>query len=205
MLMTMSHIPASVRQQLQDLAFEVREVFGERGHLIDVALSADPSFNEAGNRSALVRSMVKSAVRTGASRWGVDFEDTMGALDIRFDLGSQVLVFRVKKAKRRADGTLQIITNTASSWGLMDEESLIPEEQWVFAFVANDSTIEELSVAPVLGVTEKIPGYLILGNETLLNDGEGTPRGFSGDNDEFLPGFEDDEDEGEAGNFGVSS
>ncbi len=203
--MGMSHIPAPVQQQLQDLAFEVREVFGERGYRIEVALSVDPSFNESGNRSALVRSMVKDAIRTGASRWGVDFEDAAGgALDIRFDLGSRILVFRVKKAKRRADGTLQIITNTASSWGLMDEDRLVPEEQWVFAFVAKDSNIEGLSVAPVLGVTQKIPGYFILGDETLLNGGVDAPRGFSSDNDDSLPGFEEDEDEGELGNLGPS-
>jgi hypothetical protein len=114
---------------------------------------------------------------------------------MRFLEGGRYQVVRVKTAKRMASGELHIVTNSASSWGTIDEDSLLLEEPWVFGFVTSENGIDELFVAQVQDVTEGSPGRLILGPEVLLDGGTAPTGGFRGNDDGTLPGFGDEEDQ----------
>ncbi|MDL9978596.1 hypothetical protein [Microbacterium candidum] len=204
----MSHLSPETLAQLKDVAFEVREVFGERGYRISSAIRQDRAFHTSSRpRSELTRSLVSDAVRAGAARVGMDFELARGgAVQIRVDAGSRYQIVRVKRATRLMTGEPVIVANSASSWGAINEELLWPEEPWVFGYVAEGDWIEELFVAEVLGVTPGAPGRLILGAETVLGEGNGPSSGggFRGDHGEELPGFEDDDEsdgEADAGNW----
>lgn len=192
----MSHLAAGPLEQLKAIAYEIRETFGERGYRIDSALSIDSAFQTKGNRSGLTRSLVKDAVRKGASQVGAYCEEARGgALELRFNAGSIVQALRVQRAERLANGKLRIWANNASTWGSLNEELLVPEEHWAFAYVPSELGIDELLVAQVRGVTAGTPGHLLLGPEIYLDGGETPRREFRGDDNSVLPGFEDEQDE----------
>ena len=205
--MAMSHLPERVLAQLHIVAHEAAEVFGERGYRIDAAVQLDSSFCVSSRpKSALTRSLVDEGVRIGASRAGVDFLDARGgAVDLRFEVGGRYLVFRVKRARRLQSGEVDILTNAGSTWGIEDDIAIIPDEPWVFAFIASEDGLIELFVAPVYGATEGSPGHLILGPEIRL-EGEWGPQGgsFRSDDDDALPGFEQGEGES-SGEFGAGA
>lgn len=193
-LSVMSQSDAEELAVLNHIADEVRETFGARGHRVDVALSQDRAFrrNEI-PRSALSRALVSDAVQVGASQAGA-WCDTGAAVDIRMNAGK---VFRLKRAQLTAGGDYKIVTNSASTWGEIDQELLLAEEPWVFAYTLGDDGIGAIFTAPVLGVTEGNPGVVILGRITQLGTGTLPPTGaFRPDEDSGLPGFEAEEDEG---------
>lgn len=77
---------------------------------------------------------------------------------------------------------------------MVADESLIPEEFWVLAYVLSDSfLVENVFAAQILGLEDGRPGRLILGKLTQLL-GPDAPTGGFKPTDEELPGFEDDEE-----------
>lgn len=189
----------SAVKQLEGVAFEVLETFGARGYRIDSALELDSSFDNPRNRSGLRRSLVIDAVKVGCSRVGLDFVITSGgAAEIRIDTGSAIQVLRIQRAERHHSGELRVLANTSSSWAdAFEEDFLIREERWVFVYVPSDIGIAELAIAPVIGITSGLPGHLILGTEIVLSGDNTVQRGFRTDDDTELPGFEEDDEQGD--------
>lgn len=196
MLTDMSQLSSDELAALNHIADEVRETFGARGHRVDAALSQDRSFrrNEI-PRSSLSRALVTDAVQAGASQAGA-WCDAGSAVDIRAGAGK---VFRLKRAQLTAEGEYKIITNSASTWGEVDEEVLLAEEPWVLGYTLGDNGIGSIFTAPVRDITDGNPGVVILGPITHLGSGALPPQGtFRPDEDATLPGFdlETEDDEG---------
>jgi hypothetical protein len=190
----MSSIPAAVLSDLNVVAFEILEVFEERGYRVDVAVQQDAAFEASGrSRSSLSRDLIAEAFTTGASRRGFDLDSyNGGAKQFRIDLGHSIGVFRLKKADKTLEG-FRVLTNSASTWADIDEDTLMAEAPYVFAYTFESSRISEIFVAPVLDVIEGKPGRLVLGEAIILNSSSPAPGGsFAPDVSDALPGFGDD-------------
>ncbi|MDP9377098.1 MAG: hypothetical protein M3P40_05940 [Actinomycetota bacterium] len=196
----MSQPPALELDQFKIVAAEMREVFEERGYRVDVALEADPGFGSGASRASLVRDLAIDAASVAASRHGLDFRTVNGSgREFRCLSGGVDRRYRLRKAGRRSDGSYVIPTNAKSAMH-GDDETLIPEELWVFGYtLTSEGTLQDVFLAPVLGIEQGLPGHLILGRVIELIDAPTTPAGFQ-PTDEDLEGFE--LDEGESGEFG---
>jgi hypothetical protein len=192
----MSHLPWDLVQQMTQVAREMREVVEERGYRVDLALDQDESFTIDGrSRSQLSRSLISSAFRIGVGRAGLDLDYPKGgSSQFRAEVAGRISLFRLKRAHATGNG-YRIVTNSSSTWGELDEDLLIIEEPWVFAYELGTEGLSEIFVAPVLDVVEGKPGYFVLGEVYYLS-GEGPQdRGFRSDADDTLPGLEDDDED----------
>ncbi|WP_159620297.1 hypothetical protein [Arthrobacter zhaoguopingii] len=194
-------ITEAVGEMLEQIAFEIREVYEERGHNVDSALAQDSAFSGSGrSRSSLSRDLVAQAFVTGASRVGFDLDSgAWGAKQFRVDLGRAFGVFRLKKAEARADGTYKVVTNSSSTWGDVDEDTLFVEIPYVLGYTLSSNQVGDIFFAEVLGVVEGNPGELILGRAVLLG-GRGPVGGgsFEPAVDDVLPGFDEAESDDSA-------
>jgi hypothetical protein len=194
-------ITDAVGEMLEQVAFEIREVYEERGHNVDSALAQDVAFSTSGrSRSSLSRDLVAQAFMTGASRVGFELDSgAWGAKQFRASLGGGFGVFRLKKAERTAQGTYKVVTNSSSTWGEIDEDTLIVEEPYVLGYTLSSNQVEDIFFARVHGVIQGNPGELILGRAVLLG-GRGPIGGGSFEPvvDDDLPGFDEDESEDSA-------
>lgn len=194
-------IPENVGEMLEQIAFEIREVYEERGHNVDSALAQDSAFIASGrSRSSLSRDLVAEAFMTGASRVGFDLDlGAWGAKQFRTDLGHAFGVFRLKKAEATADGSYKVLTSSSSTWENVDEDALIPEMPYVLGYTLGSNQIGDIFFAQVNGVIEGNPGELILGRAVLLG-GRGPIGGgsFEPAVDDDLPGFEEGESDDSA-------
>jgi hypothetical protein len=185
-----------ISEMLEQIAFEIREVYEERGHNVDSALEQDPAFSRSGrSRSSLSRDLVAEAFMTGASRVGFDLDPAAsGAKQFRVNLGNDFGLFRLRKAESAADGSYKIVTSSSSTWGDVDEDTLIAEIPFVLGYTLASNQIGDIFFAKVNGVVPGNPGEIILGRATFLGG-----RGPIGDGsfepvvDDELPGFEEDE------------
>lgn len=194
-------ITEAVSEMLEQVAFEIREVYEERGHNVDSALAQDSAFSASGrSRSSLSRDLVAEAFVTGASRVGFDLDSgAWGAKQFRATLDHSFGVFRLKKAERTANGLYKVVTNSSSTWGEIDEDTLIAEEPYVLGYTLRGNEVEDIFFAKVNGVIEGNPGELILGRAVLLG-GRGPIGGgsFAPEVDDDLPGFDDIESDDSA-------
>lgn len=190
----MSHMSRSDQDRFHRIADEVRDVFSERGHTVDVALDADSAFRKsAGPRSQLTRELVADGVAVGASKESMHFHRPNGSIEIQFGNAHCDFQVRLRRAERTGDGDFRVPNNAASTWGDADEDTLRFTECWILGFTLNaDGTLADLFLAEVLGVLEGSPGKLLLGVPILLGTGDGTsPFGkFFKPSDEPL--FDDD-------------
>jgi hypothetical protein len=197
----MSQPPQRDIDRLARVADDLREVFAERGHRVEVALEADRAFGSGASRSALIRDLARDAVSASASRNGVDFRPVNGSgRELRIFSGGVDRRYRFRRAHRES-GRLFVSASGDSALAAVDETSLLTEEHWVFGYVASaEALIEEAFIAEVRGYVEGRPGHLVLGPETgLLSRPTPPPTGFT-PSDEDLEGFEqDDEGESETG------
>lgn len=181
-----------VVEGLDAIAWEIRELHGERGHKVDAALELDPAFvRNRRPRSSLGRSLVEEGFTTGAAKAG--FTATTGPggyLQIHVDLPASFATIRLRKAERTRDG-YKVLANKNSSWSESADEGLFPEHRFVIGFVLDDNGLGDIFVAEVLGTTAGNPGDLILGHPVLLGERDDTPRGFRTDQDDTLPGIDD--------------
>jgi hypothetical protein len=199
-------ITEAVGEMLEQVAFEIREVYEERGHNVDSALAQDSAFSVSGrSRSSLSRDLVAEAFVTGASRVGFDLDSgaSGGAKQFRADLGHAFGLFRLKKAEAAADGSYKVVTNSSSTWGDVDEDTLILEEPYVLGYTLSSNQVGDIFFAKVNGVIEGNPGELILGRAVLLG-GRGPFGGgsFEPAVDDELPGFDEIESDDSA--FGAA-
>jgi hypothetical protein len=188
-------------EQLHSIADEVREVLEARGHRVDIAMDADVAFDRGHCQSSLTRGLVESAVEQAAIRVGMPRISVRGGgVELSYVEGFEDRRYRLRKATRLFDGTLDVPANSES--GLTpagvgpDELPLIEIRQWVFAvMIGDDRTVEEVVAARVTGAIEGNPGRLVFGEEVALGRAYGPmPAGFK-PTDEGLPGFEEDETE----------
>jgi hypothetical protein len=194
-------ITEAVSEMLGQVAFEIREVYEERGHNVDSALAQDTAFSASGrSRSSLSRDLVAQAFVAGASRVGFDLDSgAWGAKQFRANLGDSFGVFRLKKAELTANGSYKVVTNSSSTWGEIDEDTLIAEEPYVLGYTLSGNQVDDIFFAKVNGVIQGNPGELILGRAVLLG-GRGPIGGgsFEPAVDDDLPGFDDIESDDSA-------
>jgi len=188
------------RERLDFIADELREAFSERGHRVDVALEADPAFGSGRSRSSLMNDLVIDAVSRSAGKvGGVYFQPVNGS-------GRELMGvrhrYRIRRAKRDAEGDLIIEVSSDSSLGLEEEPTLFPIESWIFGWVSNaEGLIAEVIAAEVLGVRPGSPGRLILGSVLPLGSGGPMGGGFIPVDEELDLGLgdENEDDEGSLG------
>ncbi|WP_091764777.1 hypothetical protein [Blastococcus aurantiacus] len=181
-------------QRLRRIASDLREVFAERGYRIDSAMDVDFAFGSGVSRAALARDLAIDAASESASRVGLDFRPVNGAgREFRSFSDGVDRRYRLRRARRDDSGAFTVVANSSAAVMVADE-SLIPEEFWVLAYVLSDSfLVENVFAAQILGLEDGRPGRLILGKLTQLL-GPDAPTGGFKPTDEELPGFEDDEE-----------
>lgn len=198
-------LPDELLTRLHQVADEMTEIWSERGHNVGTALGADRAFKVDNRpRSALSLSLLRNAFAAGASRAGVQCDPVRGgALELHASTAVDFAVIRLRKALRRRGGSVSVIANRGSTWGGFNEEALIAETPYVFAYMLDDDQRLTMFIAEVLDVTDGNPGELVLGPRTALGSSPGpSDGGFKPDEDDALPGFdefdsEDDEGEGD--------
>lgn len=198
-------VTESISEMLEQIAFEIREVYEERGHNVESALEQDSAFIGSGSsRSSLSRALVAQAFTTGASRVGFNLDSgARGAKQFRTNIGNDFGVFRLRKAEMTADGAYKIVTSSSSAWGDTDEETLIFETPYVLGYTLDSNQIGDIFFAKVNGVIEGNPGELILGHAVLLGGRSLIDGGaFEPVVDDALPGFEEIESDDTA--FGAA-
>jgi len=195
----MSHLTTAERVQLEDVADEILELLGERGHHVTVALDADEEFR-VGNRprSAMIRALVIRGFQRGASRAGVGCSSGRGGTwQIHTVGGSTERIFRLRRAVE-IEGEYRIEAADDSILRDLEGNLLLQQEPWVFAYTCDsEDGVDELFAAPVLGYVDGKPGHLRLGEPVMFGatgfTGPGT--GFKS-TDDGLEGFDDDLEEG---------
>jgi hypothetical protein len=193
-------LPSEIeRQQLDAIADDLRETFSERGHLVDVALEADPAFGSGQSRSSLMRDLVRETVARSASQLGIGFHSVKGT---GRELVGVCHRYRLLRAKRNGSGEIVIAVNTESSLTYEEEVTLFPLQNWVFAWVSDlDGLISEVFAAEIVDVRPGRPGQLVFGTVLPLGPSTGPSDGpfggrFNTDDDPDLGLGESDEDDG---------
>jgi hypothetical protein len=200
-------------EQLQRLAHEIREVFSDRGHLIDKATGLDPAFRRGrGPQSALTRNLVLSTVDETAGRLGITTIPVPGGgYDLQLFAGTADRRYRVRKATKVVDEsteeeTFDVIVDSDAILEIpyADLDSFYRHERWIFGFTTDDNgMVDDIFVARALRVAGDVILKLVLTDVTVLG-GAGTtpdPERFVPDDETGLPGFdvEQDDDTGLAG------
>ena len=188
----MSQPSATELERLQATAFEVREVFGARGHAVAMAVDMDPAFaNSNRPSSSLARELVLEGAKRGwLSNPGVGLIACPGGgLDLASTDGNVYKKYRVKKARALGDGQYEVLGDPALFD--LDGDVLLREERWVFGVTLGDGyMIDTIFAAPVVGIQGEKPGRLLLGKVTVLGESAISPqRGFTSTREE-LDGFE---------------
>lgn len=194
----MPHLTRQLVQQLDDAAFEMGEIYAERGHLVESAVSLDPAFTRnRRSRSSLTLDLMSEAFLTATSRVGLSpFRGTGGSVELLADIPGGLANVRLRRAERRNGEEYFVRANKASTFGFVNEQLMIPDYPFVFGFTLDEMEQAEFFVAEVVNVIEGNPGELVLGTPHLLGGATAPkPSAFDPDTDSWLPGF----DEGEAG------
>lgn len=186
-------------QALHSLADHIREEFSYRGYRIGSALELDPAFRrDRRPQSSLTRSLLLDAIDRHAGGLGLNVIPTPGG-GKEIELVHEMVArrFRVQKSEWDEElGSFRTICNSDSVLTLPDVEihSFYKYEHWTFGFTAeNVGNLDKIFAAPILGLTEGIVKYLILGQITLLGTGSAPDP-----NSEFMPGDDDGLDFGDA-------
>lgn len=179
------------------VAFEIREVLEARGHHVTAALDHDEAFRRRGtSKSSLVRDLVVDGFARGASSVGFDLDTPKGgSQQFRVSMDGRIGLFRLRRAERYGH-TFRIPTNSSSTWGQIDEDTLMAEDPYVFGFTVDDDMLGELFIAHVDDIVYGSPGHLVLGEAHIFAPGTGSPgSGFAPSVDETLPGFENEDED----------
>ena len=193
----MPQLTLDIVHRLEDASFEMGEIYHSRSHAVGAALAHDRSFTRTeGSKSSLTRDLVGDAFLESMSHVGLNARrGTGGACEVVEYMGGWYANIRLRRAECRADGSYFVRANRASSFGYVDEALLEPDYDFVFGFTIDEAELN-CFLALVLRVIEGSPGGLVLGDPIEFG-GTATPEpvGFNPDPDEFLPGFErEDED-----------
>lgn len=190
---TMSLPSDAERQRLTDIAFNLREVFDERGHHVDIALEVDPAFDGGRPRAVLKRGLALDAIKQAASQVGLSFCAVHGE---GRELVGEHHRYRLRKAHRDAEGAILVENSSSSNLCLEEEENLFPLESWVFGWIFDIvGAVEDIFVAPIIGATDGNPGYLVLGDVIRLGDGNPFDGGFTPSDEDLRLGDDGDDEE----------
>lgn len=175
----------------------IRDEVEENGYLVTKGIKLHPAFDETdGIASAMLRSLVVAGARDGARLGGLTPTRAHNGWDLVWSEEGLYRKYRIKKSTKSRSGAFEMLVGTNSALIRLRPESLIGEEQWVLGFTVTASRdIDDVFAAKILGVTERQVPKLVLSTPVLLGT-ESTPptRGkFISDEEDFLPGFEDDE------------
>ena len=199
----MPTLPQSLVHQLDGAAYEMNEIFSERGHSIGQAVALDPAFSRTRRpQSSLTLELMSDAFVTATSRMGLNPQPGPGgSVEVLEEISGGYARFRLRRAETRGD-ELHVKANRASSFGYVQETLLGPDYPFIFAFTIDRSEQAAFFAAEVVAVIEGNPGELVLGNPLELG-GIAAPGagGFQPVSDDELPGFE--EEGGEAGSGAV--
>lgn len=178
---------------LTAVANEIREVFEERGHNVDVAMEVDPAFGSARSRSSVRRDLVVDTADRVASQIGLDFRSVNGeGREFRY-VSDVARRYRLLKGRRNRDGDLVVPASSDSMLAKADD-GLFDEDHWAFVWTMNpEGLIDETLVAKVLRYVEGTPGHLELGTPIAIGVREGGPSDGFWPTDEGLDGFDEDE------------
>jgi hypothetical protein len=181
---------------LQHVADWIRDEVDENGHLIRRAVGLHPAFDE-GNEiaSAMLRRLVLFGARGGARDVGLVPTPAYNGLDLVWSEEGVYRKYRIKKARKGRAGSYEMLVGPNSVLFQAQTDSLLGEEQWVLGYtVALTGEIDEVFAARVIGVTNHKVPQLVLGTVISLGAAPTPPTGgrFTSDNEDFLPGFEDD-------------
>jgi DNA mismatch endonuclease Vsr len=190
--------------RLSAIADAARETVSARGYRVDVAVGVDAAFSQGTSRAWLTRDLVMDAIGEAASHNAVDFRPVNGiGRELRSaDRDGVIRTFRCLRAKRRVDGSLVVHTSSNSALVASPEESLYPEERWVFIYVVSaEGLLVDSYIAEVRGYIEGKPGRLQLGECIPVGRGTGTPLGggFIPSDEDELEIFQDDEPDADDG------
>ena len=183
--------------KLDRIADDLFEVFDERGHRVDEAMSVDPAFGSGQSRAWVRRDLAVDTVIVAASTIAVDFRPVNGAgREFRF-LSNVDRRYRFLRGRRDDRDRLHVSVNSASSLTVDPSGGLYPFEQWVVVWVMSDTVIAEVVACEVTGVTYGRPGELIFGEMISLGKAESRidrQRRFQADVDDDIFGDEGDEE-----------
>jgi hypothetical protein len=191
----MSYVEDAERRALQAVADGMRDALEEDGHRISAATRQHSSFKEDNRpRSVLARSMIRAAARRAASQAGGFHIDASGEQLTLIWLGSEThRKYRLKKARERGDGSLEFLVGHGSAMVQADVSSLWLEEPWVLGYTMLGDHIAQVFAAEIKGVQDGRMLSLILGDIIpLLGERPDATVGFVSDQEDELPGFEDE-------------
>ncbi|WP_330474741.1 hypothetical protein [Terrabacter sp. C0L_2] len=191
--------------RLHSLADELREVFSERGHAIDKALSRDVAFRRTKRpKSTLVRELVLTGVEGATTKLGLSCIPVVGgSCDVQDIVEGVDRRFRVLKAGIAPEtGEYDIVASSDAILTVTEAEpdALFPTERWVLGYTVDDEgMLVDLFAAKVLGLSEDSVPRLVLGpvTELGLSGSRPTPTGGG-----FHPVDEDDLEGMDAGEVG---
>src|SRR3546814_8275111 len=141
------------------------EIYAERGHRVESAVSLDPAFTRnRRSRSSLTLDLMSDAFLAATSRVGLTpFRGTGGSVELLANIPAGLANVRLRRAERRNDDEYFVRANKASTFGFVNEELMIPDYPFVFGFTLDAMEQAEFFVAEVLKVVEGNPGDIILG------------------------------------------
>lgn len=183
--------------KMRAVAGEIRDSLDADAYKITNAVAQHAAFMEgSGPAGAFERALVKYAATRGASAAGVYAQRVSGGLDLISQDGNVIRNYRVKTARRRADGGLDLVCGVGSAL-IADtpSESFFREERWVLGFITDDDhLIDEIFIAEIVGHRGLNPLHLELGRVYNLTPAPMPPDFTSAHED--LEGFEEDDEEG---------
>ena len=199
----MPHLSPAEVARLNLVAHEMYETAEESGYTIDVAVGQHRSFRRTGHpASYLERNLLLDAVERAAAQHGIHAQPEQSALDLISQDGDTIRRYRIKRAKRSADGEPLVYCSVGSNLLVADpEDLLLKQEKWILGYITdNNRQVTEVFAGEISDWSEagRGPVRLKLRNVVVLS-GSTPPNGFVSP-DEGLDGFDDSEggDAGEA-------
>ena len=186
---------------LHRIAEAIRDEVEENAHTIDRATSLHPAYSETDHiGGGMLRQLVLHGARSLASAVGLTPTPAHGGWDLTWSDERVYRKYRIKKATKNESGEFEMLVGLNSNLLQNDVETLLIEEQWVLGYTATTlHTIDEIFAAEVTGATDSRVGRLVFGRMIML--GRTTPPDggrFLSDDEDVLPGFEDDSGAGDA-------
>jgi hypothetical protein len=189
-------------EKLHTVALWIRETLEEHGYLVSEAVSLHPAFSSTRRPSStFARELVIDGARKGASIAGLNPQDESGGLTLE-SLDDRVRrQYRVKRARRDAEGRYDMICGLGSSILSEEPDSLFIEERWVVGYTMSDEhVVEEIFAGEIVDRWGDGPVHLVLGQIIPLS-APPTPPGFNSTDDDDLPGFDDNQGDAADGNI----
>ncbi len=205
----MSHpLPPPVLDMLKPLARELDEGLQAESHHVGTAISVHDAFDQAYVDSHLTRALVCAITRSAVFSGLSVTELANGGCEVRNSYQGVERLFRLKKARRDADGLLDVrvssdslLTHRVRAATLFDADEIelfdevVQTEQWVLPYLINPSsrTLIQIYAALPIGTRQEHPPFrLILDNIVQIPHTSLPPKSFPKREDDLdIPGEEE--------------